>query len=79
MDCISCTAPLDAGVEKLAKSLGASRVICSTCLTTYSTESDWVQMNVRIPRTLDHELRKEANVSGVPYARIVRDRLKENR
>lgn len=76
MFCVSCTAPLDAGVVKLAKSLGADRVICAVCLGLYAErEEPWVQMNVRIPRVLDAQLRETAQQTGVPYARIVRDRL----
>jgi hypothetical protein len=79
MDCISCGSPLDRGVVKLATSLGAERVICAVCLTTYSEREEiTVQMNVRIPRDLDAQLREAARMQQQPYARIVRDRLRKN-
>lgn len=67
--------PLDPGVIKLAKSLGADRVICAVCLTTYAERDELIQMNVRIPRALDTALREAAHSEGVPYAHIVRERL----
>jgi len=74
--CISCSSPLDAGVTRLAESLGAQRVICAACLALYAERPESVvQMNVRIPVELDAELREAARESRVPYAKIVRDRL----
>ena len=75
MWCISCDAALDPGVQKLAASLGASRVICAVCLSAYSERTETVQMNVRIPVDLDTELRESARAARVPYARVVRERL----
>lgn len=77
MFCISCSQPLDGGVIKLAKSLNADRVICANCMALYAERAELVQMNVRIPVTLDAQLREASEREGRPYARVVRDALDE--